>query len=392
MPEYKRFIAYFYEYINGKRQRNAGFLKAELRGGAWRLQLQLRASRWPDGGMEIYGYVDEETQCPTVLLGRAYGQKENLTKRMELGTGPLNPAGLRFDTLSGIWIPCDERRCYISHWLEGEITPERLALPESREFNTLQQTVTEAETEAPQSGSSAAELPGKEMAEEGEPVQESETKSEAAAREKPEGEPEMTASEESERKPDLAVREEPEEESEVTASEEPKGEAVLITSEEAEGEPEVIVSEEPKGEPELTASETPAANPDESQESQQRQMRDLWQTDWEMLQRSHRAVGPLEEEGFAAIRICPRDILWLKQRGWPVGRNSFLMQGFGQFRHLLLIRMEEGNYLLGVPGLENPQNQSQAETFGFPEFLRGQNWTGMPENFGYWCRRLEQNG
>lgn len=30
MPEYRRFIAYFYEYIDGKKQKNAGFAKVEL--------------------------------------------------------------------------------------------------------------------------------------------------------------------------------------------------------------------------------------------------------------------------------------------------------------------------------------------------------------------------
>ena len=41
MPEYKRFIAYFYEYINGKKQKNAGFAKVELRSGMWRILFRL---------------------------------------------------------------------------------------------------------------------------------------------------------------------------------------------------------------------------------------------------------------------------------------------------------------------------------------------------------------
>ena len=41
MPEYRRFIAYFYEYIDGKKQKNAGFAKVELRNGMWRILFRL---------------------------------------------------------------------------------------------------------------------------------------------------------------------------------------------------------------------------------------------------------------------------------------------------------------------------------------------------------------
>ncbi|MDO5346199.1 MAG: hypothetical protein Q4E91_10675, partial [Lachnospiraceae bacterium] len=154
MPDYKRFIAYFYEYIGGRRQRNAGFLKAECRGGTWRLQIQLRAGRWPEGGLQIYGYVDEGKRCPLILLGKAYAQKEYLTKRLQLEAAALASNGLPFENLSGIWIPCEEQRCYISHWLEGEIQPERLSLQEEPPAEEAKQPEKDVKSEE---GASAGE-------------------------------------------------------------------------------------------------------------------------------------------------------------------------------------------------------------------------------------------
>ena len=54
----------------------------------------------------------------------------------------------------------------------------------------------------------------------------------------------------------------------------------------------------------------------------------------------------------------------------------------------LLGRMEDGDFLLGVPGRENGEDERAAAAFGFPEFLKGSSKETGEQEFGYWCRRF----
>ena len=123
MAAYRRFIAYFYEYIDGKRQRNAGFVKAEQRGGNWRISLQLKGKWWTEGELEIYGYREENNRYQTVFLAKGYPQRDCLMRKIRLPEGWTDRWGRPFEKLEGMWIPVGEKRCFISHWGEGEPQP-----------------------------------------------------------------------------------------------------------------------------------------------------------------------------------------------------------------------------------------------------------------------------
>ena len=45
MSEYRHFIAYMYEYEDGKKTKNAGFVKVNMRNGICRMQLKIRGGR-----------------------------------------------------------------------------------------------------------------------------------------------------------------------------------------------------------------------------------------------------------------------------------------------------------------------------------------------------------
>ena len=85
--------------------------------------------------------------------------------------------------------------------------------------------------------------------------------------------------------------------------------------------------------------------------------------------------------------MMPCDLLRLQQDRWQVGRSSFLQHGFHQYRHLLLGRMPKGSYVIGVPGILNPQEQYMAALFGYEQFHAAPA-AGYGKPFGYWCREL----
>ena len=76
MPEYRRFIAYFYEYINGKKQKNAGFAKVELRMGMWRVLFRLTTDTVPGAPVRVYGFVRKEGYLLGIPLGAMQAERE----------------------------------------------------------------------------------------------------------------------------------------------------------------------------------------------------------------------------------------------------------------------------------------------------------------------------
>ena len=82
---------------------------------------------------------------------------------------------------------------------------------------------------------------------------------------------------------------------------------------------------------------------------------------------------------------------------WKLANNNFLLHGYYNYRHLVLI--DEGNQLkLGVPGIYHEREARAAATFGFPEFIAEAdvNVTLAPQErnenqqFGYWCRQVRR--
>ena len=93
----------------------------------------------------------------------------------------------------------------------------------------------------------------------------------------------------------------------------------------------------------------------------------------------------------SSIRLGPRDLNRVPRDKWELGNNSFLLHGFYQYKHLLLLRRETEDYIgyyLGVPGVYNEREQMLASMFGFEEFRLMKGQETRDGSFGYWCRTL----
>ena len=100
----------------------------------------------------------------------------------------------------------------------------------------------------------------------------------------------------------------------------------------------------------------------------------------------------------SAKKIGRSDIARLPRKFWPLANNSFLLHGYHNYSHLMLIE-EGGRAWLGVPGIYSPQEARAADLFGFPRFTRS--FAASPElaeeersassDFGHWCRCVGQN-
>ena len=96
MADYHRFVAYIYEYVNGKKMQNTGFAKIELRNAICRIQIHIQNIRMLDGKTEVFGIVRQPKESrknnPIILLigegqtqGSGFDRSEDRSTSVLLG-------------------------------------------------------------------------------------------------------------------------------------------------------------------------------------------------------------------------------------------------------------------------------------------------------------------
>lgn len=127
------------------------------------------------------------------------------------------------------------------------------------------------------------------------------------------------------------------------------------------------------------------------------QVEDQEQEDIAEVQRENDSTDKAEDSRRQIMKIQRGEISILPRCEWKLANNNFLLHGYYNYRHLVLI--DEGNQLkLGVPGIYHEREARAAATFGFPEFIAEAdvNVTLEPqernenEQFGYWCRQVRR--
>lgn len=112
--------------------------------------------------------------------------------------------------------------------------------------------------------------------------------------------------------------------------------------------------------------------------------------------RENATVSDSVTSSLSARKITRKELSILPRRFWGLANNSFLLHGYHNYDHLLLIE-EDGHVWLGVPGIYDEREVRAAELFGFPQFTRSYipllNLTDEERNeqgdFGHWCRYLD---
>lgn len=130
------------------------------------------------------------------------------------------------------------------------------------------------------------------------------------------------------------------------------------------------------------------------------------ETKFEQMKKRYGVIYPFDRNT-EAVSFVPACIHRVSDEYRSLEENSFLLHGFYQYRHILLIQMgmrnrrmrteKEGEerYFLGVPGILCKQQKAVAEMFGFPEFMEsrygneGGHGRGRAGGFGYFLREIK---
>jgi len=422
LANYTRFVSYLYEYKNGTKSENRGFIKVESRDNICKMEIHIKSPSQPANvPLTIYGFIHEQGQLPGIFLGNCYTGRGSTNCNLRFSTQNIENTKYDFQDLSGLLIFCEKNICYGTSWNDNPIMVDQFyALPPS----------ASNENETVQTPS------GEENSKEGTPNEDNHNKNNlnensnngnnlneiyaAAIPEEPETIPEESA----------AIPEEP-----ATILEEPaaipKGSAAtpmniqpeefipLTNIQPALSENKAAPSQEPEYSIPLTAeysameSESaadlfelpaytepdaytqPAAFTHPAQEFyvNSNPAASISDNRWMRLQQEYQAINPFpDDEIIDCIRLEQKDLPNLRRNNWLIGNNQFILHAFSNYSHLIMGKMNHTQlpvYILGVPGVYDPKEKFMANMFGFPYFKPGAEHTLHPGNFGYWYRAID---
>lgn len=405
MADYHRFVAYIYEYVNGKKMQNTGFAKIELRNAICRIQIHIQNIRMLDGKTEVFGIVRQPKESrknnPIILLiGEGQTQGSGFDRRFTVPEEPFVEESCRFEQVCGIYIRSQSGRNWMTVFDDEPIAIENLGKPEEIKAETDEENVKKSETDKENVGIKENEK--SEKSTESEADQElQEENINLDITEHAKAEPEITAEEMQEEIFSKEVAKEiPEKVPMKDISEKiPEETFQKEVSEKISQELQDAVSqkERPKEtDEEIPQKETAGKSKNENEirsaetENKCQGCEPGTDTRWNRATARYIHFQPVQDEKIEdAIRIQPSDLKILWQKGLRQGSNSFLMHGYYQHQHLMIGKGKEGGYILGIPGFYGEKNM--AEMFGFPEFRRAkaERTSEIKEQtFGYWCKNL----
>ncbi|MCI9168908.1 MAG: hypothetical protein HFH01_12165 [Dorea sp.] len=436
----KRFIRYLYEYEQGKRMRNVGFVKVEQGEDECMVHIHGKGLRMgSDKNLQVYLLFEDGGTCFGIWQGEAdnvnpavnecisYTEEEAGTPEIYARIGGValeNRDGRRF---AAIWddTPMDISGMRI--WRQREERPGTRAEKAADQTGisggvrgvAAQRAAVQAEkAERTSGGEPEGASPGKEPDllraeagkasglgdtdawEEPDPLdrdtREASGMMKAAGREEagmqrdemlPEGasdEPERMQPEEEPAMPEVMSGTGMSQEPEGTL---PGGAPVM---------PEVMSGTGMSRKPEVISGTGTSQEPEEAGEPD-----DL--TDPVPMIRSEgifftdAAENPHPQKGWRTKKIQRTELAKLARCEWRLANNNFLLHGYYNYHHLILLERGE-QYMLGVPGIYHEKEAAAAGAFGFPEFIAkdrleiklSQEECNEDHPFGYWCRPVKR--
>ena len=357
MDGYQRFVAYVYEYNKGRKGRNCGFLKVEVREGQCIIEVHLQCPGLAAGSIcRIYGFVRRDGAIEGVLLGEEETTGGKLECLLETRATDLDGSGVRLEQLGGMILKTDMGASFGTEWDDQPISFEKFRVYEpEKKAESEKAAETEIEPDIEPDGEAEATVMPIEQEADFSDAKECDTVSEVEITE---------------------VRKEDEAELPDEAQ----------IPEEAQVPEEAQISEEPHEEKEMM--------PRDEQPKQTSQEEPVQQTEQKSTQKSTLPVGedfcPFEDwDLLQCKKIRMQDLGYLGRRFCAFRNNRFLQHGYYHFGHLLLAQKETGQFLLGVPGAYNQQEAFMAGMFGFPDFRESDQMELVQGKGGYWYRLID---
>ena len=389
----KRFIRYLYEYQQGKRLRNVGFVKAEQGEDDCTLHIHGKGLHMKgERQLALYLFYEDNGECTGIYQGTVDNVNPAINYRLYYTKEDVIVPE-HFRMINGIILESETGRRYAAVWNDSpvDVGHMRVQRPEDVPRTADKDTPPEDMTEGIAAGGRMTEPPEGMMPE-------GITSEGITSGRRMTGPPEgITSGRRMTEPPEGMIPEEMMPEGLVSSE--------RMTEPLAEAMPEEIVPEEEYFPEEDGLAEEPYIGETEQTDTVQRM---------DTLQGVNAVRGenplPLENPSqddcgeqtsakgrFQCTKIQRNDLARLPRCEWKWANNSFLLHGYYNYHHLALINDGE-KFRLGVPGIYHPQEAKAASTFGFMEFIPYEDMNmdltddekSSQEQFGYWCRPVKR--
>lgn len=357
MSDYRRFIAYLYEYPGSRKGGCCGFVRVESQNGFCRMDFQIKsASLVPETSVTVYGFIRRSGRMYGIPLGNLLAGRTSTSGKLFTRSDALGQTDVTLDQLGGLILLYRKTGVIATHWDDLPIQPEFFSpsLPKSEPVSTPDPKP-------------AAETPA---------------------------EPETTSAAEPDPQPTLASQT-----SELSDSEPSSAASELIQSEistetipDAELYPQnpapksTVSTEIPEPDPyipslHMTSADAPSA-PSPSRAALYLQFQDQFPE-----------FHPFPDDDLTdCLRLSLDALPQLRAAGLSADANRFVLHGSSSYRHLLLARNRDQTdvWYFGVPGVYTPNEQFMASLFGFFHFKQAMRPAELAPDarFGYWYRML----
>lgn len=122
---YQRFVAYVYEYLKGKKEKNCGFVKVEEREGVCSMELKLQCPGLaPDTECRVYGFVRKKENLEGIFLGSCRTEEGTVSCRIRTQAENMGGAGVSLGQLGGMVFVTELGAFFGTEWDDRPIRPE----------------------------------------------------------------------------------------------------------------------------------------------------------------------------------------------------------------------------------------------------------------------------
>lgn len=389
MAEYRRFVAYVYEYLKGKKGSNCGFIRVEAWGKVCRMEIHLRCPGLLAGTeCSVYGFVRKKGLLDGSRIGNCRTEEGKMDCLLETETMAVGHGKIPLGEMNGMVLILESGGFFGTEWDDQPIRPEDFrVMPEVREEAKIDGKSKRAGVEEGKSERGGLEEETEDAKLRGNPRNNVENAGEGEKSVVDGNIAEQGAGEEVMKSQDKSPQDMDTSQPEIHTQSIEGQEIEEYPRQPGPGRPPVPPppmpgSGRPVPPPPMPGPGRPVPPPPPRPPHMSGQAR------------TSKPIGtPCDAFNDGELTDCrkitPEELCFLGRRACMLRNNRFLQYGYYNFGHLLLCRNTCGQWILGVPGGYDQQERFMANMFGFSYFKESPNIRIPKGKGGYWYRLID---
>lgn len=402
MAEYRRFVAYVYEYLKGKKGSNCGFIRVEAWGKVCRMEIHLRCPGLLAGTeCSVYGFVRKKGLLDGSRIGNCRTEEGKMDCLLETETMAVGHGKIPLGEMNGMVLILESGGFFGTEWDDQPIRPEDFrVMPEVREEAKIDGESKRAGVEEGKSERGGLEEETEDAKLRGNPRNNVENAGEGEKSVVDGNIAEQGAGEEVMKSQDKSPQDMDTSQPEIHTQSIEGQEIEEYPRQPGPGRPPVPPplmpdpGRPPVPPPPMPGSGRPVPPPPMPGPGRPVPSPPPRPPHMSGQARTSKPIGtPCDAFNDGELTDCrkitPEELCFLGRRACMLRNNRFLQYGYYNFGHLLLCRNTCGQWILGVPGGYDQQERFMANMFGFSYFKESPNIRIPKGKGGYWYRLID---